>query len=157
MNRPLSTCVLLGAALCLTLTACPSRDRKPAGAVREFLQAVEVGRLNMVYAQLDPGSQKHLQDLSRMAEDQTGGGRKSKPEEMLVVSMAKTGYRSGEIKTVSQDGDQAKVRVSSADKKYHEVFSLRRHDGHWRIVLPTQIMQRLVKSAMRKTPAPAAP
>jgi hypothetical protein len=139
--------LLLAAAVALTTSACPSRERNPEGAVKAFLQAVEIGRLKKVYEMLDPGSQKRLKDLAQQAEDQTGGRRKARPEEMLVAGMAKARFRPGEMKTVSQGAQVAKVRVQSAgDKKHHEVFTLSRHDGRWRMVLPTRVLEEMLRS-----------
>lgn len=133
----------LALAAALATTACPSRERTPEGAVKAFLQAVEVGRLNKVYEMLDPGSQKRLQDLAKMAEDQTGGRRKTKPEEMLVAGMAKARFRPGEMKTLTEDAHVARVKVHSGDKKRHEIFTLNRHEGRWRVVLPTKQLEKL--------------
>ena len=140
--------LLFTAAAALTTSACPSRERNPEGAVKAFLQAVELGRLKKIYEMLDPGSQKRLKDLAQQAEDQTGGRRKTKPEEMLVAGMAKVRFRPGEMKTVSEGAHVAKVRVQGAgdDKKHHEVFTLSRHDGRWRMVLPTRVLEEMQRS-----------
>lgn len=152
--KPLAL-LLLVPALGLSQGSCSSSDRDAEKVVKKFIRAVESGRKTAIYDLLAPGIQKKLKDLAKLATDQTGGRRKFKPEEMLVVGLSPTSLRPGPVELLSSEADRARVKLHSSKRKKHEIIHLIKIEGKWRIILPDVMFSSPSKSPTRTQPASA--
>lgn len=130
--RRLWTCLLA-----LGLTACSREDKTPDGAVRLLIRMIDEGNTSEAYRLLAPESQRALGERARIANAQTGGGQRFKPEDMLAIGQVPARHDLGGVKTVRIEGDRAKVQLESK-RGAREDLELRQVDGHWRVVVPAE-------------------
>jgi hypothetical protein len=126
------------ALLALSLLAgCSSEERTPDGTVRRLIQLIDEGNLSEVYRLLAPDSQRALIERARIANAQTGGGQRFKPEDLLAIGQVPARHDLGGVKTVREAGDSATVQLQSK-RGAREDLELRKVDGRWRVVMPAE-------------------
>jgi hypothetical protein len=115
---------------------CGSKDRTPEGAVELFVRAAQEGDAAEVFRLLAPRCQQELQRKARLANAQAAG-RPFKPEDLLATGREVSRYEVTQIRTLSVQGDRARVEIADARKGVRESLELERVGESWRVVLPS--------------------
>jgi len=147
--------------ICLFIAGCGGEERKPSGTARLFLRAVAARDTDELYRLLAPRSREQLESMARLATDQTGGRRRFKPQDLIVLGM--TRFPSPSLSVDPRDlidGSRATVRLLGLlgrDKKTQQVLNLIHVDGRWRVELPllTNPASQPLAPASRPTSRPA--
>jgi hypothetical protein len=130
--RRVAAALLLAAPLGL-LGGCGSESATPTGAAQALLRAAQSGNVAAVYALLTPRSQEELARRARTASSQAGSRRLFKPEEMLIAGFDPPPQELSAVEVVEVSGDTARLRLTSAGRKFVENLTLHRVGGTWRM------------------------
>ena len=139
-------------ASCVLASCKGPQATSPEGAARAFVRAVASGNGKKIFGLLTPATQKQLTKAAQLASAQAGSRQRVKPHELLAASLAKPKYKLFSVKVVEEKGDRARVKLSDADEKHSETWSMVKVAGTWRIELPHNAMP-----PAQRTPPASAP
>jgi len=137
VRRRLFSFLLLVLAL-LSCLGCQQEEQTPQGAALRFVRAANEGEAGDVFKMLDPAVQELLTKMSRLANAQSGGSQRYKPEDLLAVGQVPVALELTEVKVVKiEHGNRATVELVGSEKM-RQLLELVKIDKVWHIRLPAE-------------------
>jgi hypothetical protein len=129
-----SALAAIALAVAVAGRSCRVSQPAPEVAVRDLVQAAELGDRDAVYELLTPATRARLEAEAKRATDLVGGTERYTAKDLISIATGDTSAAPTDITVIDERGDRATVEiVSPAGRARLELVFV---DGRWRVDMP---------------------